>query len=62
MRKDNRIIIILCSSYYIFSLQTPAATFKKFQKENVSVRKRDKTLKDPDLVAFHSMVKNLRGE
>lgn len=35
---------------------------KKYQKETIIIEKKDKVLTDPDLIAFHLMVKNLRSE
>lgn len=35
---------------------------KKYQKETIIIEKKDKVLTDPDLTAFHLMVKNLRSE
>ncbi|XP_065206609.1 phosphatidylinositol 4-phosphate 3-kinase C2 domain-containing subunit beta isoform X2 [Planococcus citri] len=35
---------------------------KKYQRENITVRKRNRSIQDPDLIAFHRLVKTIRNE
>lgn len=44
----------------VFQVQN--SPLKKYQKENITVKKKQRAVKDPDLIAFHSIVKNLRSK